>query len=158
MGLNKDLASLVVFSEDFTLAGTSISLQVKIDHEEIATQLLTVNINFETIPPELDTSKFTSKPITCGLADASWSMTIPSVIDADSQNVEVELLTDSDIFSYNKESSMLILKRKGLIDVVSGDLCRENKIISLEFGLKSDELGESTQKLQITILKTLYTE
>ena len=101
MALNKDLSSLVVFSEDYTKAGTSIMLQIKIDHEEIPTQLLTVNINFETIPPKFDIEKFTSKPITCGLADASWSMVIPPVIDSDSQNVDIELLTNSDIFTFN---------------------------------------------------------
>ena len=83
------------------MSGKSITLQVKIDHEEIATHLLKVNVNFETIPPEFDISKFTSKPITCGLADATWSMTIPPLVDSDSQNVEVELLTDSELFVFD---------------------------------------------------------
>ena len=37
--------------------------------------------------------------------------------------------------------------------MISGDFCSQNKVILLEFSLKSDKLGEATQKLQISILK-----
>ena len=58
---------MVVFSDDYSKAGQNITLQIKIDNEEVLTQLMTMNIIFETIAPQFDTSKFTAKPITCGL-------------------------------------------------------------------------------------------
>ena len=63
------------------------------------------------------------------------------------------MLTDSDIFAFKPESSTLVLKSTSLLSVVSGELCAENRVITLEFSLESDKLGQTTQTLKFSILK-----
>ena len=81
-------------------------------------------------------------------------MAIPTVVDPDYQKVSIELMTDSDIFAFKQESSTLVLKSTSLASVVSGELCAKNRVISLEFSLESDKLGQTTQTLQFSILKS----
>ena len=80
-------------------------------------------------------------------------MAIPTVVDPDSQKVSIELITDSEIFEFKPESSTLVLKSTSLASVVSGELCAENREITLEFSLESDKLGQTTQELKFFILK-----
>ena len=61
-------------------------------------------------------TEFLVKPLTCSPLDLDWSMELPPVINADSQTINVKMVTKSKIFSYVPEQRLIFLTEEKLID------------------------------------------
>ena len=69
-----------------------------------------VRYSSNTSTPKFNMTEFEIKPLTCTTSDLYWNMKVPPVDDADTQTVNVTLLTESEIFSYSSESGIIFLK------------------------------------------------
>ena len=49
----------------------------------IETKDLFFDIQFKAVPPAFDMSDFSVEPLTCGPSDSEWTMTLPSVKNAE---------------------------------------------------------------------------
>ena len=84
-------------------------------------------------------AKFYAEPITCSSKDAIWSMPLLPLLNADNIDVKIEMVTDSSLFTFDEERSVILLNRENRMKLLSGKLCPKSKLIFLEFRLKSDK-------------------
>ena len=81
-----------------------------------------------------------------------WSMPLPPLLNAHGHNVKVKMETESNIFTFNEERSVVLLNTENRNRLFNGKLCPKSKLIFLEVSLESDKKTEiSNQKFAISI-------
>ena len=96
-------------------------------------------------------TKFYAEPLTCSTNDSTWIMPLPPLLNADDVNVKIELETDSSLFSFDAERSIVFLNKEIRPMFFNGKLCPRYKLLFLEFSLNMDETEISRQKFPISI-------
>ena len=74
------------------------------DEPTTVTQGMVLEVNFEFDVPKFDMEEFKVAPFTCSSADVGWSMHLPSVSDFEGQNIEIEMVTESEWFLFNQKT------------------------------------------------------
>ena len=85
--IDTDLAAVIIATDDFALDGEQVSIVLSIDVTDadppIEAKELFFDILFKAEPPEFDMSDFSVEPLTCGPSDSEWTMSLPSVTNAE---------------------------------------------------------------------------
>ena len=70
-------------------------------------------------------TKFFAEPITCSTKDALWSMPLPPLLNDYGYDVKVKMETDSRIFDFDTENSIVFLSSENRNRLFNGELCPE---------------------------------
>lgn len=92
--LDTDIASLLIKTGKFTLAGESIKVIVSIEQSIVSKATdLEVEVNFVAEKPNFDLSNFKIKPIVCCINKLiSWQMELPPLTGSDPEAISVEIV------------------------------------------------------------------
>ena len=89
------------------------------------------------------------EPLTCSEDDASWSMPLPPVDNAD-ESTKVDMLSKSELFTYSQNEPVK-LSNEIRLKFLAGALCPADSEINLEFLIKSEGKVDATEILTIPI-------
>ena len=67
---------------------------------EFQTQDLQVDVSFIGLPFGFNMTDFEAKPLGCNLDDSTWELPLPKLSDPNAQNVEIAMLTETELFSF----------------------------------------------------------
>lgn len=70
-----------------------------------------------------DLSKYSAEPITCSPKDESWSLSLPPLLNAHGIDVEIQMQTNSRLFTFQVENSVVILNNRNKNLLYNGSLC-----------------------------------
>lgn len=154
LAFDQEKKIITIVSTDEALVGQNLQATIKISDtgtESLAVRELLVEVNFIVKGDlEFDMSKVDIQPLSCGRDDASWSLSLPPIADADSQKVSIELISvsEKDLFYLDGETILLTLDNRN--SLLKGESC-PNKDVILEFKLKSDTRGTSIVKIVVGV-------
>ena len=157
-------------ASDETFDSTQVTVKVDIDvglNIEVSPLTLNIYLEIERVEEEavesaeeeedkptleFDRSEFFVEPLQCNEEDADWSMKVPPVAEAITEEVTVEWdEANSDFFVYDADESTVYLDPKKKNLVLSGTRCPGKLFINLKFRLSSDLLGSVEEILRIPI-------
>ena len=150
------MAQLVIQTDNQAFIDQNISVIVTINinqiHSEISTQDLEVNLSFAGKPFGFNMTDFDAVALTCNkTVDSTWSQPLPKLLDLEAKNVNITMLTENKLVSFDKKTRTIYLKGKDRLDYLQGSGCLDGFYMTISFSVSSLKHTEVYQNITIPI-------
>ena len=144
--IDTENAAIDMETSDFSLIDKIVFLTIYAGSdqaEDIAE--LSIEINFAADPPEFDLAEAPeNSALTCSWKDANWVFYLPPVKNDDVQTTSIEMLTESEFFTFDENSRAVFISDSKRNAVLNGIECPNDAgSIKLTFLIVSNILGKN---------------
>ena len=123
---------------------------------EISTQDLRVDLSFVGKPFGFNMTDFDAVPLTCNKTeDSTWLQPLPKLLDLEAKNVNITMLTENKLVSYDKKTRTIYLEGNDRLDYLQGSGCLDGFYMTLSFSVSSLKYTEVYQNFTIPIKNSI---